>query len=197
MRILTANKSAAYNLVRLIYVQRPKRCRHPDMQLIIRLTVLLDWQMVLGSRIVTVIEKEAVIKLLRRLDIHKSMGPDGIHPRVMRKLVDEFAKMLSIIYQQSWLTGEVPDDWKLASVTPIYKQGWKKDPSNYRSVNLTSVPGKVTRLVDVGKAVDVVYLDFSKAFDTASHSIFLEKLAADSLKRNTLCWIKSWLNGQT
>ena len=30
---------------------------------------------------------------------------------------------------------------------------------------------KVTRLVDEGKAVDVVYLDFSKAFDTISHSI--------------------------
>ncbi|RMB97141.1 hypothetical protein DUI87_26425 [Hirundo rustica rustica] len=50
------------------------------------------------------------------------MGPDGIHPRVMRDLADELAKQLSIIYQQSWLTEEVPDDWKLASVTPIHKR---------------------------------------------------------------------------
>jgi len=49
------------------------------------------------------------------------MGPDGIHPRVLRELEEELAKPLSIIYQQSWLTGEVPDDWRIASVTPIYK----------------------------------------------------------------------------
>ena len=54
----------------------------------------------------------------------------------------------------------------------------------------------VTRLVDKGKAVDVVYLDFSKAFDTISHSILLEKLAAHGLDRYTLCWVRNWLEGQ-
>jgi len=47
----------------------------------------------------------------------------------------------------------------------------------------------------VGKDVDVIYLDFSKAFDTVPHSIFLEKLAAHGLDGCTHCWIKNWLNG--
>ncbi|KAK4826014.1 hypothetical protein QYF61_003787 [Mycteria americana] len=56
--------------------------------------------------------------------------------------------------------------------------------------------GEVTRLVDEGKAVDVVYLDFSKAFDTVSHSILLEKLAAHGLDGCTLRWVKNWLDGR-
>ena len=62
--------------------------------------------------------------------------------------------------------------------------------------NLISFYDKVTHLVDEGKAVAVVYLDFSKAFDTVSHSILLEKLAAHGLDRHTLCWVKNWLDGQ-
>ncbi|KAK4816294.1 hypothetical protein QYF61_014592 [Mycteria americana] len=133
--------------------------------------------------------------------------------------------------QQSWLTGEVPGDWRLANVMPISKKGQKEDAGNYRPVSLTLVPGngmeqiilsaitrhvqdnqvirpsqhgimkgrscltnlisfydKLTHLVDEEKAVDVVYLDFSKAFDTVSHSILLEKLAAHGLDGCTLRW---------
>ena len=54
----------------------------------------------------------------------------------------------------------------------------------------------VTRLVDEGKAVDVVYLDFSKAFDTVSHSILLQKLADRGLDRYILCWVRNWLDGR-
>ena len=89
------------------------------------------------------IQEEAVYDLLSHLDTHKSMGMDGIHLRALGMLAEELAKPLSIIYQQSWLTGEVPDDWRLADVMPIYKKGWKEDPGNYRPVSLTSVPGKV------------------------------------------------------
>jgi len=72
------------------------------------------------------------------------MGPDGIHLRVLRELVEDLAKPLSIVCQQSWLTGEDPGDWRIASVTPIYKKGQKEDPRNYRPVSLTLVPGKIT-----------------------------------------------------
>ncbi|NWR37201.1 RTJK polymerase, partial [Tachuris rubrigastra] len=34
----------------------------------------------------------------------------------------------------------------------------------------------------------------SEAFDTVSHSVLLEKLAAHGLDRGTLCWVKSWLD---
>ncbi|KFV69127.1 RNA-directed DNA polymerase from mobile element jockey, partial [Dryobates pubescens] len=94
-----------------------------------------------------VIQEEVVRDLLSCLDPHKSMGPDGIHPRVLRMLADELAKPLSILFQQSWLTGAVPDDWKLAKVMPIHKKGQLDEPGNYRPVSLTTVPGKIMEQV--------------------------------------------------
>ncbi|GAB0179958.1 mitochondrial enolase superfamily member 1 [Grus japonensis] len=63
-------------------------------------------------------------------------------------------------------------------------------------ISLISFYYQMTLLVDEGKAVDVIYPDFSKAFDTVSHSILLEKLAAHGLDRCTLRWVKNWLEGQ-
>ncbi|GAB0176493.1 hypothetical protein GRJ2_000114500 [Grus japonensis] len=62
--------------------------------------------------------------------------------------------------------------------------------------NLIFFYDKVSRLVDEGNAVDVVYPDFSKAFGTISHSILLEKLTAHGLDRCTLRWVKNWLDGR-
>ncbi len=61
--------------------------------------------------------------------------------------------------------------------------------------NLISFYDWVTRLVDKGKAVGVVYLDFSKAIDIVSHSILLGKMAACVLNTYTLCWVRNWLEG--
>ncbi|KAK4831136.1 hypothetical protein QYF61_015439 [Mycteria americana] len=52
---------------------------------------------------------------------------------------------------------------------------------------------KVTCLVDEGKAVDVVFLDFSKVFDTVPHSILLDKLSNCGMSAFTVLWVKNWL----
>ncbi|CAM5162425.1 unnamed protein product, partial [Eretmochelys imbricata] len=185
------------------------------------------------------VEIEVVRDYLEKLDVHKSMGPDELHPRVLKELAAVIAEPLAIIFENSWRTGEVPDDWKKANVVPIFKKGKKEDPGNYRPVSLTSVPGKImeqvlkesilmhlherkvirnsqhgftkgrscltnliafydeiTGSVDEGKAVDVLFLDFSKAFDTVSHSILVSKLRKYGLDECTIRWVESWLDCQ-
>ncbi|CAM4588838.1 unnamed protein product [Lepidochelys olivacea] len=185
------------------------------------------------------VEKEVVRDYLEKLDVHKSMGPDALHPRVLKEFAAVIAEPLAIIFENSWRSGEVPDDWKKANVVPIFKKGKKEDPGNYRPVNLTSVPGKImeqvlkesilkhlherkviknsqhgftkgrscltnliafydeiTGSVDEGKAVDVLFLDFSKAFDTVSHSVLVSKLKNYGLDECTIRWVESWLDCQ-
>ncbi|PKU34531.1 rna-directed dna polymerase from mobile element jockey-like [Limosa lapponica baueri] len=54
----------------------------------------------------------------------------------------------------------------------------------------------MTGWIDEERAVDVVYLDFSKAFDTVSHSILMHKLTKCGLGEWTVRWTENWLNGR-
>lgn len=48
-----------------------------------------------------------------------------MHLRILRELGEELAEPLAVIHEQYWPTEEVPIDWKLANLTPVYKKGQK------------------------------------------------------------------------
>jgi len=77
------------------------------------------------------VREDQVRDPLRNLNVHKFMGLDEMHPRVLRELADVVTKSLSVIFERSWQSSEVPGDWEKGNVVPIFKKGRKEDPGNY------------------------------------------------------------------
>ena len=82
-------------------------------------------------------------KQLHNLEPRKASGPDQVSARILKETAKESATVLTSIFQKSYDTGHLPEDWKTANVSAIFKKGDKKDPANYRPVSLTSICCKV------------------------------------------------------
>lgn len=91
------------------------------------------------------ITPDIVQKLILNLDQSKSVGPDGIHPKLLVNLAknDQFIAAVTILFKEIYSTGKMPSVWKTANVTALHKKGSKCDPSNYRPISLTCILCKV------------------------------------------------------
>ena len=80
---------------------------------------------------------------LRTLNVNKSSGPDGLHPRVLKELSTVLSYPLKLLFDKTIAQGKLPSQWKVAEVRPIFKKGNKTSPGNYRPVSLTPIICKI------------------------------------------------------
>lgn len=84
-----------------------------------------------------------VRKEILKLNVNKSCGPDEVSPFLLIKLVDYLAKPLALLMNKTIQHGIIPNDWKKAFVSPIFKKGARNVAENYRPISLTSVVCKL------------------------------------------------------
>ena len=84
-----------------------------------------------------------VLKYLQNLNANKSPGPDHIPARILKICAAELAPSISRMLNISFSTGQVPDDWKIADISPIFKKGSKQSRENYRPISLTGIVCKI------------------------------------------------------
>ena len=78
------------------------------------------------------VDKNGVINILKGLNTTKAMGPDAIHPRILKKLAVELSDIITHFFQQSIDSGTVPKEWNKANICPLFKKNDRTIPANYR-----------------------------------------------------------------
>lgn len=182
---------------------------------------------------------EDIKEAIDEVGLNAAAGPDRFPAILLKNCRDELAYPLYLLWRKSLDTGEIPEDLKRSVITPIYKNGGKELPKNYRPVALTShlikIFEKVVRkgmvtyieahnllnpnqhgfrtgrsclsqlvrhydeilqLLEKGKNVDVIYLDFAKAFDKLDFQITLRKIQTMGIGDRILRWIQAFLTNR-
>ena len=108
-----------------------------------------------------------VQKLLANLNPRKASGPDKLPCRLLKELAQELAPALTILYNKSLSTGEVPAIWKHAIVQPVFKKGDRSQACNYRPISLTCVCCKL--LEHIVRSGITEHLEKNKIITDAQH----------------------------
>ena len=114
------------------------------------------------------VSEAGVLSQLTKLNVHKSTGPDGIAPNLLKMLGPTISPILTSIYRQSLKLNTIPKDWKIQYVTPILKPGKDKtEPSSYRPIALTCVCSKILEHIVYSQIMD--HLDQHKILSPYQH----------------------------
>ena len=183
--------------------------------------------------------EEDIVNAIKELDPYSS-APDGDIPaRILCSCKDHLARPLMLMWSKSFQEGIIPPSLKKQFITPVFKNGNRTDPANYRPVSITSHLIKIfervlrnhlvayiednelmtktqhgfrkkrsclTQLIDhvdhilkclnSGDEVDVIYLDYAKAFDKVDHNILLAKMRKYGIRGKVYSWIKEFLTNR-
>ena len=188
----------------------------------------------LGSSQITIAETRLI---LENIDVTKASGPDNISGRILKECAKEISPSLTRLFNLSLSLGNVPESWKLANVSPIFKKGDKENCSNYRPISLLCIVSKVLEravlnqikseilplitqfqhgflggrstetqllhvynyinsILDSSGQADIIYLDFSKAFDSVPHHLLLHKLRSFGFNGSLYQWFSSYITSR-
>ena len=106
--------------------------------------------------------EQEVHDLLKCINTSKASGPDGVSPTLIHETGLAIDPSLTKLINVSFSKCNVPNDWKLANVIPLFKKGEKNYENNFHPVSLLSCLTKKTSTVN---RLTYIYHIFAEALD--------------------------------
>ena len=85
-----------------------------------------------------VFKNKWIRKEIKKMRTRTAPGHDGIKVAMLKQGINEIVDPLKKLFKLSYENGKIPDSWRIAIVTPLYKSGKRSDPANYRPISVIS-----------------------------------------------------------
>ena len=93
------------------------------------------------------ISTQEVFNILSTLDVTKAAGINGISPRILRNCASSLLIPICHLFKISTPTGNIPTQWCIHCIVPIFKSGDKTQVNNYRPISLLCILFKVLETI--------------------------------------------------
>ena len=132
---------------------------------------------------------EQVKKLLKSLHTGKASGPDGINPLFLANTAESIALPIFLIFKKSLSEGKIPNEWRQANVSPIFKKGNQSAPNNYRPVSFTCILCKLLEKIVRKKIIE--HLETNNLISSKQHGFVTGRSCVTQLLDVLDTWTKA------
>ena len=112
--------------------------------------------------------EEEILTILQSMDPNKSMGIDGIKPRILKTCGIALCHPFHYLFTLSFTQGILPVEWKLHSIVPIFKSGERNKVNNYSPIPLLCTTSKVLERLIYDKIMSQI--NMSLTFPSSQYS---------------------------
>ena len=145
------------------------------------------------------------LQMLFRESLDKGEVPSGWKESVISPIFKKGDKGAAVNYRPVNLTSSVcklmervlkrqMEEHLEKNVLKNSQHGFRRGRSP--QTNLIEFMNKITKWIDEGRSVDIVYFDLSKAFDKVDHKLLAMKLVASGIDGKLREWLCEWLRGR-
>ncbi|VDL89603.1 unnamed protein product [Schistocephalus solidus] len=155
------------------------------------------------------------IRAVQQISSGKAPGSDAISPEVYKHGGPRLMAELTKLFQEMWCHGQVPQDFKDATIVHLYKRkGNRQLIDNHRGISLLNITGKVfVRILlnrlnghleqvllpesqcDFRRHRETTFMDITKAFDTVNHDGLWKSCRNFAVLSGSRTWCVSFMTG--